>query len=58
MADLNLDSLMAMELRHTLKRDLNIDLPVMQILRVQNVSAMITMLTELMVKTEAYQTAR
>lgn len=48
--NLSLDSLMAMELRHVLRRDLEIDIPVMQILRTPNISSMASMLTELMVE--------
>lgn len=48
--NLSLDSLMAMELRHVLRRDLEVDIPVMQILRTPNVSSMASMLTELMME--------
>jgi len=48
--DLSLDSLMAMELRHVLRRDLEVDIPVMQILRMQSIASMATMLTELMME--------
>jgi len=47
---LSLDSLMAMELRHVLRRDLEIDIPVMQILRAPGISAMANMLAELMME--------
>jgi acyl carrier protein len=49
-ADLGLDSLMAMELRHTLRKDLKIDIPVMQILHVRNLSSMAILLTERLVE--------
>jgi acyl transferase domain-containing protein/NAD(P)-dependent dehydrogenase (short-subunit alcohol dehydrogenase family) len=48
--NLSLDSLMAMELRHVLRRDLELDIPVMQILRAPGVSAMASMLAELMME--------
>ncbi|HEY1354348.1 MAG TPA: SDR family NAD(P)-dependent oxidoreductase [Ktedonobacteraceae bacterium] len=47
---LSLDSLMAMELRHVLRRDLELDIPVMQILRAPGVTAMATMLSELLME--------
>jgi acyl carrier protein len=48
--NLSLDSLMAMELRHVLRRDIEVDLPVMQILRTPSISSMAKMLTELMME--------
>lgn len=47
---LSLDSLMAMELRHVLRRDLEVDIPVMQILRSPGVASMAQTLTELMME--------
>lgn len=47
---LSLDSLMAMELRHVLRRDLELDMPVMQILRAPGVAALSTTLAELMLE--------